>query len=167
MTTDTTTVGAPAIPVDEGRQTGHRHGWRAHPAVRTNDQLTLGERAADHMRNGMGSWAFVFAALVFLALWMLYNGISGGSAYDKYPFILLNLVLSCLAAMQGAILLIAAKRSDQVASELAEHDYETDRRAEQLIETLTRNLAALHEEHREMRAQLVTVTKLLEKPPAR
>jgi uncharacterized membrane protein len=119
------------------------------------------------MRNGMGSWAFVFAALVFLALWMLYNGISGGSAYDKYPFILLNLVLSCLAAMQGAILLIAAKRSDQVASELAEHDYETDRRAEQLIETLTRNLAALHEEHREMRAQLVTVTTLLEKPPAR
>ena len=51
------------------------------------------------MRNGMGSSAFVFGALAFLALWMVYNGISGGSAYDKYPFILLNLVLSCLAEL--------------------------------------------------------------------
>jgi uncharacterized membrane protein len=166
MTTDTTTAGPAAAGVDRARPTGHRHAWRAHPGVRTRSQLTLGERAADHMRNGMGSWAFVFAALVFLALWMVYNGLIGGSAYDKYPFILLNLVLSCLAAMQGAILLIAAKRSDQVASELAEHDYETDCRAEQLIETLTRNLAALHEEHRETRAQLVAITKLLDKPSA-
>ena len=164
MTTETTTVAAPAAGIDRAHRTGHRHGWHAHPAVRTKDQLTLGERAADRMRNGMGSWAFVFAALAFLALWMVYNGLSGGSAYDKYPFILLNLVLSCLAAMQGAILLIAAKRSDQVASELAEHDYETDSRAEQLIETLTRNLAELHEEHRAMRAQLVAVTRLLEPP---
>jgi len=75
----------------------------------------------------MGSWPFVFGALAFLALWMAGNTNRG---FDKYPFILLNLLLSCLAAMQGAILLIAAKRSDQVASELAEHDYETDCRAE-------------------------------------
>ena len=100
------------------------------------DQLTLGERAADKMRNGMGSWAFVFAALAFLAVWMLFNGVRGHSRFDPYPFILLNLVLSCLAAMQGAILLIAAKRSDQIAAELAQHDYETDSRAEQLIEAL-------------------------------
>jgi len=166
MTTDTTAAVVPAAGIDRGRRTAHRHGWHAHPAVRTKDQLTLGERVVDRMRNGMGSWAFVFGALAFLALWMVYNGISGGSAYDKYPFILLNLVLSCLAAMQGAILLIAAKRSDQVASELAEHDYETDCRAEQLIETLTRNLAELHEEHRAMRAQLVAVTRLLETPSA-
>lgn len=166
MTTETTTVGTPATAVNDVGRTRRRRGWPAHPAVRTNDQLTMGERAADRMRNGMGSWAFVFAALVFLALWMVYNGLSGGSAYDKYPFILLNLLLSCLAAMQGAILLIAAKRSDQVASELAEHDYETDCRAEQLIETLTSNLATLHQEHREMRAQLVAVTRLLEQRSA-
>jgi uncharacterized membrane protein len=163
MTTDTTTAGAPAAG-DRARRAGHIHGWHAHPAVRTKDQLTVGERAADRMRNGMGSWAFVFGALTFLALWMVYNGLSRGGAYDKYPFILLNLVLSCLAAMQGAILLIAAKRSDQVASELAEHDYETDCRAEQQIETLTRNLAELHEEHREMRAQLVAIVRLLDTP---
>ena len=90
--------------------------WRHHPAVRTGEQLSLGERAADHLRNGMGSWGFVFGALIFLTGWMLGNRNVG---FDKYPFILLNLILSCLAAMQGAILLLAPKREDQISSELA------------------------------------------------
>jgi uncharacterized membrane protein len=137
------------------------HGWHAHPAVRTRDQLTLGERAADRMRNGMGSWAFVFAALAFLAVWMIYNALRGHAAFDVYPFILLNLVLSCLAAMQGAILLIAAKRSDQVAAELAQHDFDTDSRAEKLIETLHESLDALRSEHRAMSQQLTELRQSL------
>src|SRR6516162_4085847 len=68
------------------------HGWIAHPFVRSPDQLTLGERSADRLRNGMGSWPFVFIALGFLAVWMVYGGIIGKSAFDPYPFILLNLV---------------------------------------------------------------------------
>ena len=79
--------------------------WHEHPGVRSGKHLTTGERAADAMRNGMGSWPFVLSALIFLTIWMVYNGRHG---FDPYPFILLNLVLSCLAAMQGAILLIAA-----------------------------------------------------------
>jgi uncharacterized membrane protein len=96
--------------------------------------LGLGDRAADVMRNGMGSWAFVFGALAFLAVWMLYNRNVG---YDPYPFILLNLVLSCLAALQGAILLIAAKRADGIASELAAHDYDADCQSRDMLEVLT------------------------------
>lgn len=117
-----------------------RHGrrlWRRHPGVRSGPQLTLGERSADRMRNGMGSWAFVFGASIFLAGWMLGNRDIG---FDPYPFILLNLILSCLAAMQGAILLIAARRSDQISAELATHDYETNVMAAETIariETLT------------------------------
>jgi uncharacterized membrane protein len=103
---------------------------RRHPGVRQADQLTRGERAADRLRNGMGSWTFVFAALVFLAGWMIGNG---GSGFDPYPFILLNLILSCLAAMQGAILLIAARRADQISTELAAHDYAADTDSEKLI----------------------------------
>jgi uncharacterized membrane protein len=97
--------------------------WKHHRGVRSGDELSFGERAADVMRNGMGSWGFVFSALGFLAIWMLYNGHNG---FDPYPFILLNLLLSCLAAMQGAILLIAAKRADQISSELALHTYQVD-----------------------------------------
>lgn len=119
-----------------------RPNWRNHPTVRSADQLTLGERAADRLRNGMGSWGFICAALVFLAGWMIGNR---GTGFDPYPFILLNLVLSCLAAMQGAVLLIAAKREDQINSELARHDYETNQRAEQMIQQIHELTAQIHD----------------------
>jgi uncharacterized membrane protein len=116
--------------------------WRRHPGVRSGEQLTLGERAADRLRNGMGSWGFVFGALLFLAGWMLGNRNVG---FDPYPFILLNLILSCLAAMQGAILLIAAKRQDQISSELAMHDYATNEEADQIVKAIHHLTSEIHE----------------------
>jgi len=113
-----------------------RNIWRRHPGVRHDEQLSLGERSADRLRNGMGSWAFVFSALIFLAGWMLGNLNSG---FDPYPFILLNLILSCLAAMQGAILLIAARRSDQVSAELATHDYKTNLEALEILKKIEKH----------------------------
>ena len=98
--------------------------WNFHPEVRSGSQLSRGERAADIMRNSMGSWTFVFGALAFLGAWMILNALLGQSSFDNYPFILLNLVLSCLAALQGAILLIAAKRADAISAELAQHTYQ-------------------------------------------
>ena len=123
--------------------------WDRHPGVRSGEQLTVGERAADKLRNGMGSWAFVFAALAFLTVWMAFNRNTG---FDPYPFILLNLTLSCLAAMQGAILLIAAKRSDQISSELAQHDFQTDQKAAERIEAVHQRLAKMAEENRRLLA---------------
>ena len=120
--------------------------WHKHPGIRKGDELTRGERAADIMRNGMGSWAFVFGALLFLAGWMAGNRNIG---FDPYPFILLNLILSCLAAMQGAILLIAAKRQDQLSSELAEHDYEVNQQTEDIVK-------AIHQLTSEIHGQVVT-----------
>jgi uncharacterized membrane protein len=142
-----------------------RAGWRRHPGVRSGSELTLGERSADRMRNGMGSWAFVFGACGFLALWMLINVIvnrAHGHTFDPYPFILLNLVLSCVAALQGAILLIAAKRSDQISSELAQHDYEADCASRELLETLTANFDQLKSEHQAMRSEFAVMAKLVE-----
>jgi uncharacterized membrane protein len=115
--------------------------WHRHPGVRSGDQLTTGERAADTVRNGMGSWWFVFGAVLFLAGWMAGNRNVG---FDPYPFILLNLVLSCVAAMQGAILLIAARRADQVSSELATSDFETNVRAEHAITDIHRLVRDIH-----------------------
>ncbi|MBC9822127.1 DUF1003 domain-containing protein [Terrabacter sp. MAHUQ-38] len=95
----------------------------------------------------MGSWTFVFAFLAFMAVWALVNTVV--RAWDPYPFILLNLFLSMLAGLQGAILLIAAKRQDAVAAALAEHDYETNVAAKKDVETLLdltgRQLVMLHE----------------------
>lgn len=114
---------------DWALRTGRRL-WHRHPGVRAGRELTIGERAADRLRNGMGSWPFVFTSLVFLAGWMVGNRNIG---FDPYPFILLNLILSCVAALQGAILLIAARRADQIAAELAVHDYDTNSEALALI----------------------------------
>src|SRR5262245_5339918 len=116
--------------------------WRRHPGVRYGEQLRLGERDADRLRNGMSSWSYVFAALLFLAGWMIGNR---NRCFDHYPFILLNLVLSCLAAMQGAVLLIAAKRADQISAELAMHDYQTNVDADQLIRAVHQLTAEIHQ----------------------
>jgi len=115
--------------------------WHRHPGVRTGEQLTRGEHAADTLRNGMGSWYFVIGALIFLTGWMIGNRNVG---FDPYPFILLNLVLSCLAALQGAILLIAAKRQDQISGELAMHDYETNIEADEIVKAIHRLTVEVH-----------------------
>jgi uncharacterized membrane protein len=98
--------------------------------------LSWGDRAADRLRNGMGSWAFVFSFLIFMSIWALLNSVGGIHHWDKFPFILLNLFLSMLAGLQGAILLIAAKRADGISAAMAQHDYETNVTAKEEIEKL-------------------------------
>jgi uncharacterized membrane protein len=109
--------------------------------------LTTGERAADRMRNVMGSWRFVAGFLLFMAVWAAVNTVRG--SWDPYPFILLNLFLSMLAGLQGAILLIAAKRQDGISAALAQHDFDTNAAAkidiEALLEINNRQLVMLGE----------------------
>jgi uncharacterized membrane protein len=103
-----------------------------HAAHRSH--LTRGDKAADRMRNVMGSWLFVGGFVAFMIVWAIIN--SFRVAWDPYPFILLNLFLSMLAGLQGAILLIAAKRQDAIAAALSKHDFETNTAAKQEIEEL-------------------------------
>jgi len=100
----------------------------------------------------MGSWSFVLAFLGVMAVWAIANSVFflGGSAshhgFDPYPYILLNLMLSMIAGLQGAILLIAAKRADQVSSEVALHTLGNTATLTDLLEqntTLTRQMAKL------------------------
>jgi len=98
--------------------------------------LSTGDHAADIVRNGMGSWRFVFMFVAFMGVWALLNTLVPILHWDPYPFILLNLFLSTLAALQGAILLIAAKRQDAISAAMANHDYETNIRAKKEIEEL-------------------------------
>ncbi|HAP88354.1 MAG TPA: DUF1003 domain-containing protein [Arthrobacter bacterium] len=102
------------------------------------ESLSRGERAADVMRNSMGSWRFVGGFIAFMLLWAALNSwILAARAWDPYPYILLNLFLSMLAGLQGAILLIAAKRQDAIAAAMAQHDYDTNVKAKEEIERLT------------------------------
>lgn len=108
--------------------------------------LTPGDRAADFVRNGMGSWGFVFFFVLFMVTWAVLNTLAPILHWDPYPFILLNLFLSTLAALQGSILLIAAKRQDAISSAMAKHDYETNIRAKKEIE----ELMAIHSKQLEL-----------------
>ncbi len=110
------------------------------------ETLTSGDKAADAVRNGMGSWRFVIIFVIFMALWATFNTLAPILHWDPYPFILLNLFLSTLAALQGSILLIAARRQDAISSAMAKHDYETNIRAKKEIE----ELMTIHQNQMEM-----------------
>ncbi|SDI89475.1 Protein of unknown function [Arthrobacter subterraneus] len=111
----------------------HPRTWHA----KHKESLTKGERAADRLRNSMGSWRFVSGFIAFMVLWAVANSVVlTARAWDPYPYILLNLFLSMLAGLQGAILLIAAKRQDAIAAVMAQHDYETNTAAKAEIEQL-------------------------------
>jgi len=118
--------------------TGHRppRSARIVPAKnwheRAKDKMKLGDHAADILRNGMGSWRFVGGFIGFMLVWAWINSL--GNAWDPYPFILLNLLLSMLAGLQGAILLISARRQDAIAAALAQNDFETNAAAKADIE---------------------------------
>lgn len=123
--------------------------WHRHPGVRTGALLSPGERAADVIRNGMGSWPFVGVFAVVLLTWVVGNTVIitkvlHHNAFDPYPYILLNLFLSMLAAIQGAIILIAQKRADQVASEEAHH---TLKNTELLKDLVTANTTLTEDVH--------------------
>lgn len=118
--------------------------------------LTRGQRAADALRNGMGSWPFIGAFVATMLVWAGLNSlVLVRSAWDPYPYILLNLFLSMLAGLQGAILLIAAKRQDAIAAAMAQHDYETDVAAKVEIE----RLIALYEQQARMMAELQALVR--------
>lgn len=121
--------------------------WHRHPGVRSGNELSFGERAADKMRNVMGSWPFVFGFLAIMFLWgasntLLLANILHHKQFDPYPYVFLNLFLSMLAGLQGAILLIAAKRADSIASEQAIHHLHI---SEELSEMVKQNTEIISE----------------------
>lgn len=98
-----------------------RNRWRFHPHVDNN--LSRGERAADAAVRVMGSWAFIWSQTAFLSVWVLLNVVAWFQHWDEYPFILLNLGLSTQAAYAAPLVLLAQRRTDKRASELAESDH--------------------------------------------
>ena len=144
----------------------HDRHWQAHPAVATGDDLTFGQRAADHMRSGLGTWTFLFVLAGLMALWVM----TAGFGHDAFPYILLNLCLSTLAGVQAAVLLIAAKRSDQVAAATALHTLENTEQLASLIEAntaLTEQVATLTRElHARWTPSSVAPVAQADQPPS-
>jgi uncharacterized membrane protein len=107
------------------------------------EETTLGQRIADKVAGFGGSWTFILTFLTVLVVYTAINIVLGRSAWDPYPFILLNLFLSMLAAIQAPVIMMSQNRQDTKDRVRGELDFEVNRRAESEIQGLARKLNLL------------------------
>ena len=107
------------------------------------EKYTLGQKAADAIAKFAGSWAFIFAFTGVLVLWMVLNTLLAAKAFDPYPFILLNLVLSCVAAIQAPLIMMSQNRQEEKDRRRAENDYKVNLKTEIMIEDLYDNVGVI------------------------
>lgn len=100
------------------------------------EKLSFGQRASDAVAKFAGSWAFIFSFTAILILWMIVNVLLAANAFDPYPFILLNLVLSCVAAIQAPLIMMSQNRQEEKDRRRAENDYKVNLKTEIMIEDL-------------------------------
>lgn len=132
---------------------------------------TRGQRLADGVASTIGSWRFIAIQSTAIVVWMVGNVMSGGGAWDPYPFILLNLLLSFQAAYTAPAIMMSQNRQSEMDRRHAETDYEINVKAELEIELLhekidilkERELLALTEAVQALSAQLETLTRHLNK----
>ncbi len=105
-----------------------------------DEKSTLGQRAADAVARFAGSWAFIFSFIAVMVLWMAGNVLLASRAFDAYPFILLNLVLSCIAAVQAPLIMMSQNRQEAKDRQRAENDYRVNLKNELIIDDLYRRL---------------------------
>ena len=132
--------------------------------------LTLGQRLADRIATLGGSWRFIVGFGVVLAVWIALNTMQWvARPFDPYPFILLNLVLSCLAALQAPVIMMSQRRLEERDRSRAQNDYRINLRAELEIRMLSRRLDHLltHQWQRLLEIQQLQLDLLEQRPGGR
>lgn len=117
-------------------------------SVSNDKKITFGQRASDKLAEFAGSWFFIIAFTLFLIIWILINVYFLKNPFDPYPFIMLNLVLSCVAAVQAPLIMMSQKRQEQKDRERAEDDFKINLKCEIILENLHRKLDELLEYER-------------------
>ena len=121
------------------------------------ETYTAGQRIADAVANGMGSWRFIIVQTVFVLIWMGLNILGIISHWDPYPFILLNLIFSTQAAYAAPIIMMAQNRQSERDRIQAQEDFDTNVAAKKEIEALQVHLSSIETD------KLDKIIKLLEK----
>ena len=115
---------------------------------------SFGQRAADAVAKFAGSWAFIFSFIAVMVVWMVLNVVLASKAFDAYPFILLNLVLSCIAAVQAPLILMSQNRQEAKDRERAENDYKVNLKNELIIDDLHKKIDLLLENQKKMNKKI-------------
>jgi uncharacterized membrane protein len=110
------------------------------------ESLTYGQRIADSVANGMGSWSFIIGQTIFVIIWMTLNVVGFIRHWDVYPFILLNLIFSTQAAYAAPIIMMAQNRQSQRDRVQAQDDYQCNLEAKLEIESLQIQLTKIETE---------------------
>lgn len=116
---------------------------------------TIGQRTADRIARFAGSWGFIVSFTALLLFWMFGNNLMKDNAFDAYPYILLNLVLSCVAAVQAPLIMMSQNRREERDREQAENAYKVNLKSEFILEDL----------HKKMDRILENQARILENPP--
>lgn len=119
-----------------------------------DERRTMGDKLADKVTEIAGSWGFIIGFCLFLILWMIINTIMIVK-FDEYPFILLNLILSCIAALQAPVIMMSQNRAAKKDSLRSLNDYKTDLKSELILEVL-------HEQMKDLQANQKKILKMLE-----
>ena len=118
-----------------------------------HENQSLGAKMADNIAKFAGSWTFIIAFLSCLIFWIILNALILSRAYDPYPFILLNLILSCVAAIQAPVIMMSQNRQEEKDRLRALNDYKTNLKSEIILEDL----------HQKMDQILINQEKLLQR----
>lgn len=129
---------------------------------RSNETISIGEKISDKIAEIAGSWIFIISFCVILFLWVVLNTILLLRPYDPYPYILLNLVLSCVAALQAPIIMMSQNRQEQKDRMRSENDYRINLKSEIIVEDLHNKLDKLisNQEQIKLRLDLIENRKI-------
>ena len=97
---------------------------------------SFGQRASDRLSSLAGSWTFVIGFTLLLLVWITVNTVLAAKSFDPYPFILLNLVLSCVSAIQAPLIMMSQKRQDEKDRRRSENDYKINLKCESLLKNM-------------------------------
>ena len=107
------------------------------------EKLNFGQKAADSVARIAGSWPFIIGVLIFIGGWITLNLIAWGYRWDPWPFILLNLALSCIAALQAPVILMSQNRSAERDRLYQRYDYLVDRKTSRDVEKIIKELSTI------------------------
>ena len=119
-----------------------------------DEKLSLGQKASDAVAKFAGSWAFIFSFIAVMVIWMVVNIVLAANAFDGYPFILLNLVLSCIAAVQAPLIMMSQNRQEAKDRKRAENDYRINLKNELIIDDLHKKLDLVLENQKKIMRKL-------------
>lgn len=129
-----------------------------------DEKLSLGQKASDAVAKFAGSWAFIFSFIAVMVIWMVVNIVLAANAFDGYPFILLNLVLSCIAAVQAPLIMMSQNCQEAKDRERAENDYRINLKNELIIDDLHKKLDLVLENQKKIMRKLEILEEEKQKP---